>query len=44
MPKSAYLMKDISVIKHASSAPGLRLFGLGPSFKPIKGLKKLQIL
>ena len=37
-------MKDISLIKHASSAPGLRLFGLGPSFKPVKGLKKLQVL
>ena len=37
-------MKDISLIKHASSAPGLRLFGLGPAFKPVKGLKKLQIL
>ena len=37
-------MKDISVIKHASNAPGLRLFGLGPSFKPMKGLAKLQIL
>ena len=44
MPKSDYLMKDISLIKHASSAPGLRLFGLGPSFKPVKGLKKLQVL
>ncbi len=44
MLKSAYLMKDISLIKHASSAPGLRLFGLGPSFKPIKGLEKLQFL
>ena len=44
MLNSAYLMKDISLIKHASSAPGLRLFGLGPAFKPIKGLKKLQIL
>tara|TARA_B100000965_G_C19124221_1_gene554561 strand:- start:75 stop:527 length:453 start_codon:yes stop_codon:yes gene_type:complete len=37
-------MKDISLIKHACSAPGLRLFGLGPAFKPIKGLEKLQIL
>ena len=37
-------MKDISLIKHASSAPGLRLFGLGPAFKPMKGLKKLQVL
>ena len=44
MPKSAYLMKDISLIKHASSAPGLRIFGLGPFLKPIKGLKKLQVL
>ncbi len=39
-----YLMKDISLIKHASSAPGLRLFGLGPAFKPLKGLEKLQVL
>ena len=37
-------MKDISLIKHASSAPGLRLLGLGPAFMPIKGLKKLQFL
>ena len=37
-------MKDISLIKHASSAPGLRLLGLGPAFKPMKGLEKLQIL
>ena len=44
MLKSAYLMKDISLIKHASSAPGLRLFGLGPAFKPMKGLEKLQFL
>jgi N-acetylglutamate synthase-like GNAT family acetyltransferase len=44
MLNSAYLMKDISLIKHASSAPGLRLFGLGPAFKPLKGLEKLQVL
>ena len=44
MLKSVYLMKDISLIKHASSAPGLRLFGLGPAFKPVKGLEKLQVL
>ena len=37
-------MQDISLIKHASSAPGLRLFGLGPAFKPLQGLKKLQFL
>ena len=44
MLQSADLMKDISLIKHASSAPGLRLFGLGPAFKPLKGLEKLQAL
>ena len=44
MLKSAELSKDISLIKHASSAPGLRIFGFGPSLKPVKGLKKLQIL
>ena len=38
------LMKYISLIKHAANALGLRLFGLGPHFKPVKGLKKLQIL
>ena len=37
-------MKDISLVKHSSSAPGLRLFGLGPALKPMKGVKKLQIL
>ena len=44
MLKSAYLMKDISIIKHASSAPGLRLFGLGPALRPMKGIEKLQVL
>ena len=37
-------MKNISLIKHASGAPGLRLFGIGPAFKPMKGLEKLQVL
>ena len=37
-------MEDISLVKHASSAPGMRLFGLGPAFKPVKGLKKLKAL
>mgnify|MGYP001178667755 FL=1 len=37
-------MKSVSLIKHASGAPGLRLFGLGKSFIPMKGLKKLQCL
>ena len=44
MLKSVHLMQDISLIKHASSAPGLRLFGLGPALKPMKGLEKLQVL
>ena len=44
MLKSAYLMKDICLIKHASSAPGLRLLGLGPYFRPMKGLEKLLFL
>ena len=37
-------MKEISIIKHASSAPGLRLFGLGPALRPMKGIEKLQVL
>ena len=37
-------MKDISLIKHASSAPGLRLLGLGPAFKPMNGIEKLKVL
>ena len=44
MLQSSSLMKDIFLIKHASTAPGLRLFGLGPHFKPINGLEKLQLL
>ena len=44
MLKSNYFIKDISLIKHASSAPGLRFFGLGPSLTPMQGLKKLQVL
>ena len=44
MLKSAYLMKEICIIKHASRAPGLRLFGLGPALIPMKGIEKLQIL
>ena len=44
MLRKASLMKYISLIKHAANALGLRLFGLGPHFKPVKGLKKLQIL
>ena len=42
--RSDYSIKDISLIKHATSAPGLRLFGCGPALKPVKGIKKLQSL
>ena len=37
-------MKEISLIKHAKGALGLRFFGLGPNFKPTNGLIKLQKL
>ena len=37
-------MKEISLIKHAKGALGLRFFGLGPNLKPTKGLIKLQKL
>ena len=35
-------MKGISLVKHAPTAPGLRLLGIGPKLKPTKGLVKLQ--
>ena len=37
-------MKEISLINHSKGAMGLRFFGLGPNFKPINGLNKLQKL
>ena len=37
-------MTEISVIIHSKGALGLRFFGLGPNFKPINGLIKLQNL
>ena len=37
-------MKEISLIKHAKGALGLRLFGLGPNLTPTRGLIKLQKL
>ncbi len=37
-------MNDINILEHAPGAPGLRFFGLGPSFKPSKGLKQVQTL
>ena len=35
-------MKDVLLIEHSRGAFGLRLFGLGPNFRPNKGLIKLQ--
>ena len=37
-------MQEISLIKHAKGALGLRIFGLGPNLKPYNGLNKLQKL
>ena len=37
-------MKEISLIKHAKGALGLRVFGLGPHLNPTNGLIKLQKL
>ena len=37
-------METIKLISHASGAPGLRLFGLGPGLKPMRGILKLQDL
>ncbi len=35
-------MAEIKLIQHAKGAPGLRLFGLGPRMKPLKGMLKLK--
>ena len=35
-------MKTVFLVKHSKGALGLRLFGLGPNFKPSRGLLKLQ--
>ena len=35
-------MKEISLIEHAPTSPGLRLFGMGPKLKPIHGLSQLK--
>ncbi len=37
-------MAATKLVKHAPGAPGLRLLGLGPGFRPSKGLKQLKIL
>ena len=36
--------KGLRLIKHAEGAPGLRILGLGPKFRPSKGLSKLKLL
>tara|TARA_B100001250_G_scaffold405246_1_gene422434 strand:+ start:800 stop:1264 length:465 start_codon:yes stop_codon:yes gene_type:complete len=35
-------MTKITLVKHAPTAPGLRLLGIGPKLKPTNGLVKLQ--
>ncbi len=35
-------MNVISLVKHAPTAPGLRLLGFGPRLTPTNGLEKLQ--
>ena len=35
-------MNVISLVKHAPTAPGLRLLGMGPKLMPTNGLEKLQ--
>ena len=35
-------MDKISLVKHAPTAPGLRLLGIGPGLRPTNGLIKLQ--
>ena len=37
-------MTPIRLLRHASGAPGLRWFGLGPAGRPTRGLIKLQRL
>ena len=37
-------MTPIRLLRHASGAPGLRWFGLGPTGRPTRGLIKLQRL
>jgi len=37
-------MDELLLIKHAKGSPGFRLLGLGPRFKPSRGINKLQKL
>jgi len=34
-------MDDLILVTHAQGAPGLRLLGIGPGFRPTKGITKL---
>ena len=34
-------MDDLILVTHAQGAPGLRLLGIGPGFRPIQGITKL---
>ena len=34
-------MDDLILVTHAQGAPGLRLLGIGPGFRPIQGVNKL---
>ena len=36
------MIKGISLVTHAPTAPGLRLFGMGPGLTPSNGLVQLQ--
>ena len=37
-------MNDLILVKHANGAPGLRLLGIGPGFRPLKGVRQLSKL
>jgi N-acetylglutamate synthase-like GNAT family acetyltransferase len=37
-------MNDLILVKHAKGAPGLRLLGIGPGFRPLKGITQLSEL
>ena len=37
-------MEDFILVRHASRAPGLKIFGMGPKLMPLRGMKQLQVL
>ena len=37
-------MEEIKLVRHAPGAPGLRFLGLGPGYRPMRGIYKLQSL